>query len=135
MPCAAPGWNSAAGGSSGLGEADEDVVELARAWGSCGPEAVPINFLIPHSRHPPGGHGRHAYAPLLPQSVGPIPPGQFEQASCGLPPAAISTWAAFQPLGLYAANSIFVGDYLTTKGCPTDEDRRMIESLGFEPVQ
>ena len=37
-----------------------------------------------------------------------------------------------QPLGLYAANSIFVGDYLTTKGQPPEEDYRMIEAMGFE---
>jgi biotin synthase len=41
---------------------------------------------------------------------------------------------SLQPLGLYPANSIFVGDYLTTKGQPPEEDYRMIEALGFEPV-
>ena len=37
-----------------------------------------------------------------------------------------------QPLGLYPANSIFVGDYLTAKGQPPEEDYRMIEAMGFE---
>ena len=37
-----------------------------------------------------------------------------------------------QPLGLYAANSIFVGDYLTTKGQAPAADYKMIEELGFE---
>ena len=36
-----------------------------------------------------------------------------------------------QPLGLYPANSIFVGDYLTTKGQPPEHDYRMIEQMGF----
>ncbi len=36
-----------------------------------------------------------------------------------------------QPLCLYPANSIFVGDYLTTRGQPPEEDYRMIEALGF----
>jgi biotin synthase len=35
---------------------------------------------------------------------------------------------------LYAADSIFVGDYLTTKGQPPEEDYRMLEDMGFEPV-
>jgi biotin synthase len=39
-----------------------------------------------------------------------------------------------QPLGLYAANSIFIGDYLTTKGQPPAADFQMIEALGFEAV-
>ncbi len=38
---------------------------------------------------------------------------------------------SMQALGLYAANSIFVGDYLTTKGQAPEEDYRMIEELGF----
>lgn len=41
---------------------------------------------------------------------------------------------SMQPLGLYPANSMFVSDYLTTKGQPADEDRKMIEDLGFETV-
>ena len=41
---------------------------------------------------------------------------------------------SLQPLGLYAANSIFVGDYLTTQGQPPEDDFRMIEALGFEAV-
>ncbi len=36
-----------------------------------------------------------------------------------------------QPMGLYAANSMFVSDYLTTKGQKPEDDYRMIEDLGF----
>ena len=39
---------------------------------------------------------------------------------------------SLQPLGLYAANSIFVGDYLTTKGQAPQADYKMIEEMGFE---
>ena len=39
-----------------------------------------------------------------------------------------------QPLGLYAANSMFVGDYLTTKNRVPEEDFRMIEAMGFTAV-
>ena len=41
---------------------------------------------------------------------------------------------SMQPLGLYAANSIFVSDYLTTEGQEASEDFKMIEDLGFEIV-
>ena len=40
-----------------------------------------------------------------------------------------------QPLGLYAANSIFLADYLTTKGQTAEEDYRMIEDLGFQIME
>jgi biotin synthase len=39
---------------------------------------------------------------------------------------------SLQALGLFAANSLFVGDYLTTKGQAPSADYRMIEELGFE---
>ena len=41
---------------------------------------------------------------------------------------------SMQAMGLYAANSMFVSDYLTTKGQTPDEDFRMVEDLGFEIV-
>ena len=40
-----------------------------------------------------------------------------------------------QALALYAANSIFVGDYLTTAGQPPEADYQMIGDLGFEIVR
>ena len=42
---------------------------------------------------------------------------------------------SLQPLALYAANSIFVSDYLTTEGQRPDEDYQMIADLGFEIVE
>ena len=39
---------------------------------------------------------------------------------------------SLQALGLYAANSIFVGDYLTTKGQLPEADYAMIRDMGFE---
>ena len=38
---------------------------------------------------------------------------------------------SLQALGLFAANSIFVGDYLTTKGQLPEADYKMISELGF----
>ena len=38
----------------------------------------------------------------------------------------------FQPLALYAANSIFVDGYLTTPGQAYGEAHAMIEGMGFE---
>jgi biotin synthase len=41
---------------------------------------------------------------------------------------------SMQCLGLYAANSIFVGDYLTTKGQLPEQDYQMIQEMGFTIV-
>ena len=39
---------------------------------------------------------------------------------------------SMQAMGLYPANSVFVGDYLTTKGQAPAADYKMIEEMGFE---
>ena len=39
-----------------------------------------------------------------------------------------------QAMGLYAANSLFVSDYLTTQGQKAEDDFSMIEDLGFKVV-
>ena len=39
-----------------------------------------------------------------------------------------------QAMGLYAANSMFVSDYLTTKGQAAEADYEMIADLGFEVI-
>src|SRR5258706_401892 len=39
---------------------------------------------------------------------------------------------SLQAMGLYVANSIFIGDYLTTKGQAAEADLEMIRDLGFE---
>jgi biotin synthase len=36
---------------------------------------------------------------------------------------------------MYPANSLFVGDYLTTKGQPAEADYQMIRDLGFTIVR
>jgi len=126
------GLEICSGGIVGMGETDDDLVELALRLGQLGVEALPINFLIP------------------------IPGTPLENVDYLTPRACLKVLAMFrmanprselriaagrerslgslQPLGLYAASSIFVGDYLTTKGQPPSADFEMIKSLGFEPV-
>lgn len=120
------------GGIVGMGEDDEDVVELALRVGQLRVEAVPVNFLIPIPGTP------------LP------PPRRLNPRYClkvlalfrlANPPSELRIAAGrelhlgpLQPLGLFAANSIFIGDYLTTKGQPPEDDVRMIKALGFEAV-
>jgi len=126
------GLEICSGGIVGMGEDEEDVVELALRLGSLGAEAIPVNFLIPIPGTPIGParklNPRYCLKVLA----------LFRLAN---PRAELRIAAGrelhlgpLQPLGLYAASSIFVGDYLTTPGQPPDEDYRMIEALGFEPV-
>jgi biotin synthase len=94
-------------------------------------EALPVNFLLPI----PGIQIRfQELPPLNPRYCLKVlalfrlanPRGELRIAA-----GRELHLGPLQPLGLYAANSIFVGGYLTTFGQPPEEDRRMIEALGF----
>jgi biotin synthase len=117
------------GGIIGMGEADADVVDMAFALGDLQVESIPVNFLNPIDGTPLAGVRR-----LTPRYCLKVL-AMFRLAN----PASEIRIAggreihlgSLQALGLYAANSIFVGDYLTTKGQPPEADYRMIEEMGF----
>jgi biotin synthase len=128
----AAGLEICSGGIVGMGEEDEDVVDLALALSQFNVESLPVNFLIPIPGTPMETRGqlnpRYCLKVLAlfrmanPRSELRIAAGR--EVHLG----------ALQPLALYPANSLFVGDYLTTNGQPPVEDHRMIEAMGFEAV-
>jgi biotin synthase len=126
------GMEICSGGIVGLGEEDRDVVELALRLGRLAVEAVPVNFLIPILGTPLEGirrlNPRYCLKILALFRLA-VPRGELRIAG-----GREANLGSLQPLGLYPANSIFVGDYLTTQGQPPEEDYRMIEALGFEVV-
>lgn len=124
------GLELCSGGIVGMGETQADVVSMAMQLRELRTESIPVNFL---------------------NSIDGTP---LEKTSDLTPQDCLRTLAMFrmvnptselrisggrelhlrtlQPLGLYPANSVFVGDYLTTEGQPPEEDYRMIRDLGFE---
>jgi biotin synthase len=139
------GLEICSGGIVGMGETDADVVELALRLGRLHAEAVPINFLLPI----PGirllqEKAKNGSAPACDASPSPtrlnpryclkvLALFRLANPRCELRIAAGRELhlGPLQPLGLYAANSIFVGGYLTTGGQAPEEDFRMIDALGF----
>ncbi len=125
----AAGLSPCSGALFGMGEGPEDILALAYRLRELGVDSIPINFLIPIPGTPL--HGRSELGPreclkilclfrlLNPTSEIRIAGGREVQLR----------W--LQPFGLYVANSIFVGDYLTTKGQPPDADFAMVRDLGF----
>jgi biotin synthase len=125
----AAGLEICSGGIVGMGEEDADIVELALRLGALEVEAVPVNFLLPIAGiqlpSVPKLNPRHCLKVLALFRMA-NPRGELRIAA-----GREVHLGPLQPLGLYAANSIFVGGYLTTGGRPPEEDRRMIEALGF----
>jgi len=124
------GLEICSGGIVGMGEEPADVVELALRLGRLKVEAVPVNFLLPIPGTPLEGvrrlNSRYCLKVLALFRLA-NPRGELRIAA-----GREVHLGPLQPLGLYAANSIFVDGYLTEGGQPTTEDHRMIEALGFE---
>lgn len=125
----AAGITTCSGGILGMGESDDDVINLALSLRDLGVTSVPVNFFIPI----PG-------TPFA--DVKTLNPRQCLRILCLfrflLPSQEIRMAGgrevhlrSLQPLGLYAANSIFVGDYLTTPGQTANQDWEMIRDAGF----
>lgn len=125
----AAGITTCSGGIIGMGESDDDVIDLALSLRQLGVTSVPVNFLIPI----PG-------TPL--EQLQELTPRRCLRVLCLfrflLPSQEIRIAGgrevhlrSLQPLGLYPANSIFIGDYLTTPGQATHADLEMIRDAGF----
>jgi biotin synthase len=126
----AAGLSTCSGGIIGMGETDEDVIDMAFAAREIGMDSIPINFL-----HPIKGTPLSAMQALTPQKCLKVlclfrflnPKSEIRAAG-----GREVNLRSLQPLALYPANSIFVEGYLTTPGEPAQAARRMIEDLGFE---
>jgi biotin synthase len=123
------------GGIIGMGERAEDVVDMAFALRDLKVESIPVNFLNPIDGTPLEGVAISGTRELNPRYCLKVL-AMFRFAN---PRSEIRIAGgrelhlrSLQPLGLYAANSVFVGDYLTTKGQAPESDYKMIEDLGFE---
>ncbi|HMO13814.1 MAG TPA: biotin synthase BioB [Pirellulaceae bacterium] len=120
------------GGIIGMGEQQDDKIDLAFALRDLRAESIPLNFL-----NSIDGTPLEQFDYLNPRDcLRTLAMFRFVNPSSELRIAGGREihLRALQPLGLYIANSIFVGDYLTTKGQPPEADYRMIEDLGFEVV-
>lgn len=123
------GMKTCSGGIIGMGESDDDVIDLALSLRELGVRSVPVNFLIPIPGTPFESFGGldprrclrvlALYRLLLPSQEIRIAGGREVHLR------------SMQPLGLYAANSIFIGDYLTTPGQAARADFEMIRDAGF----
>jgi biotin synthase len=114
----------------GMGETDEEIVELGHALRALDADSIPINFLNAIDGTPLEGRKdldpRKCLKVLAMMRF--VTPSKEIRVSGGRE----VNLRSLQSLGLYAANSVFVGDYLTTKGQDWTDDHKMVEDLGFE---
>ncbi|OMF23258.1 biotin synthase BioB [Paenibacillus sp. FSL H8-0548] len=126
----AHGMSPCSGVIIGMGESNQEIVEMAHALRELDADSIPINFLNAIPGTPLEEAGR---TPAL-KGLKVLALFRFicpskEIRVAGGREVSLRT---LQPLSLYAANSLFVGDYLTTVGQEISVDHQIIEDLGFE---
>ena len=117
---------------AGMGERLDDIVDVALELAGMKVESIPVNFL-------------NSIAGTQLEEVHEINPRLALKSLCLFRMANPTTeirvaggrevnLRSLQAMSLYPANSLFVSDYLTTKGQAAEDDFQMIEDLGFEIV-
>jgi biotin synthase len=123
------GLSSCSGVLAGMGETDADLVDMAFVLREKNVQSIPVNFLISIDKTPLAG-------------VNNLSPWRCLKILCLFRFANPATELRIsggrevhlrhlQPLGLTVANSIFIGDYLTTEGQSPNSDLEMIRDLGY----
>jgi biotin synthase len=123
------GMKVCCGGIMGMGEGDEDIVDLAFALRELGVDSLPLNFLLSIDGTPLEGRGevsatRALRALCLMRFTNPA----SDIRAAGGRERNLGAW---QGLALYPANSVFVEGYLTTPGLATAPTRTLVETMGF----
>ena len=127
------GLSPCSGALFGMGETDEDIIEVAYALRDLEPDSVPINFLIPIDGTPMAGTWD-----LTPQRclrILALYRYMFPDTEIRIAGGREVHLRTVQGLGLELANSIFVGDYLTTEGQEANADLELLADWGFEPLE
>ena len=125
------GLSSCSGGIVGMGESDEQIVDLVFSLREMDIDSLPVNFLIPIPGTPLAGieylTPKKCLAILCLFRL--VNPSKEIRIAGGRE----FHLRSLQPLGLYVADSIFIGDYLTTRGEVPEADMQMLEDTGFVP--
>lgn len=126
----ASGISPCSGFIAGMGESDEQVVAVARALADLDIDSIPVNFLTPIPGTPMAG--RDELTPRRCLRILALMRYMNPAREIRVAGGRELHLRSLQPLAMYPANAIFIGDYLTTEGQKPEDDYRMIEDLGFE---
>ncbi|WP_433709395.1 biotin synthase BioB [Nocardia sp. CA-084685] len=126
---ATAGLSPCSGAIFGMGESSDDIIDVAIALHELDPDSVPINFLIPFDGTPLGD--RWDLTPDRCLRILALFRFYFPDVEVRLAGGREIHLRSLQPLALHLANSIFLGDYLTSEGQPGTDDRQMITDAGF----
>jgi biotin synthase len=125
----AAGLELCSGGIVGMGERDEDLVDLALALKEVQPDSIPLNMLYPVEGTPFGE--KNDLTPSRCLTILCLFRFLHPQTEIRAAGGREKNLRSLQPLALYVADSLFVDGYLTTPGLAHQEVWNMIEDMGF----
>ncbi|MFE0101537.1 biotin synthase BioB [Streptomyces sp. NPDC059009] len=123
------GLSPCSGLIAGLGESPEDLVDVAFSLRALDPDSVPVNFLMPFKGTPLANEW--ALTPQHCLRILAMVRFVCPDVEVRLAGGREIHLRGLQPLALHIANSIFLGDYLTSEGQPGAADLEMIRDAGF----
>jgi biotin synthase len=126
----AAGMETCCGGIVGLGESDEDLLDLIYALRELAVDSVPVNFLDPRPGTPMAGRPR--IDPTYALRVLCLFRFLHPRADVRVAGGREVTLRSLQAFALWPANSLFTNGYLTTGGAEASADLQMIRDAGFE---
>jgi biotin synthase len=124
------GMTTCCGGIVGLGENEDDLLDLAYALRDLEVDSVPVNFLDPRPGTPLQGMLR--IDPTYALKVLCLFRFLHPRADLRVAGGREVNLRSLQAMALYPANSIFTAGYLTTGGAEVSDDHQMIADMGFE---
>lgn len=124
------GLSPCSGLIAGMGESHEDLVDVVFALRELNPDSVPVNFLIPIDGTP--FENKWNLTPRQAMRVLAMVRFVCPDAEVRIAGGREVQLRSLQPMALQIANSIFLGDYLTTEGQAGQADLDMIADAGFE---
>ncbi|MCA9045670.1 MAG: biotin synthase BioB [Planctomycetaceae bacterium] len=116
----------------GMGETHEDILDAVFELQGLSVESIPVNFL-----HAIDGTPLAQKEELTPQDcirVLCLLRFVHPKVEIRIAGGREVNMRSMQAMGLYAANSMFVSDYLTTAGQSPEEDYKMVADLGFNII-
>jgi biotin synthase len=123
------GLSPCSGLIAGLGETDEQLVEALFALKGLGAESIPVNFLMPFDGTPLENTWRLSptrCVKILAMARFVCPDKEIRIAG-----GREMHLRSLQSIALQVANSLFLGDYLTSQGQDAQADLEMIRDNGF----
>jgi biotin synthase len=113
----------------GMGESDDEVIDAIFALRSLGSESIPINFLMPFGGTPLAG--TELLSPLKCLRILALARFACPSSEIRMAGGREMHLRSLQSTALQLANSLFLGDYLTSEGQAAQADLEMIADAGF----